>query len=94
MHDHHLKLVSIYEDYKNELSRLRGQSERAISETSSTSNSICSLLSLGTEEVAFKPGHRREASNTSIASSTISLEQTAETDLRNRVITPLSNRDL
>lgn len=93
MNDHHLKLVSIYEDYKNELSRLRGQSERAISETSSTSNSICSL-SLGTEEVAFKPGHRREASNTSVASSTISLEQTAETDLRNRVVTPLSDRDL
>ncbi|KAL5105999.1 Lysophosphatidylcholine acyltransferase [Taenia crassiceps] len=89
MNNHYLKLVSIYEDYKNELSRLRGQSEQPISETSSTSNSICSLLSLGTEEVAFKPGHRREASNTSIASSTISLEQTAETDLRNRVVTPL-----
>ncbi|CUT99017.1 acetyltransferase [Echinococcus multilocularis] len=94
MSSHHPKLVSIYEDYKNELIRLRGQSERAISETSSTSNSICSLYSSSTEEVDFKPGHRREASNTSVASSTVSLEQAAETDLRNRVATPLTNRDL
>ncbi|VDM30294.1 unnamed protein product [Hydatigera taeniaeformis] len=91
MNTHHLKLVSIYDDYKNELSRLRGQPERAISETSSTSNSICSLLSLGNEEVVFKPGHRREASNTSVASSTVSLEQAVETDLRNRVVPQLSN---
>ena len=91
------ELVSCYEDYKAEMSRLRGQAERGISETSSTSNSICSLYNqngLGSsDEVIFKPNHRREASDTN---STSSLDFTPEADIRKRVITnPLiSDKDL
>ncbi|VDO13625.1 unnamed protein product [Rodentolepis nana] len=72
--NHHQKLVTCYEDYKNELNRLRGQPDRGVSGASSSSNSICSLYGLESNEDAnaFQPGHTRGTSN---ASSTDSFDE-------------------
>nr|CDS25357.1 acetyltransferase [Hymenolepis microstoma] len=69
--NHHRKIVTCYEDYKNELNRLRGQPDRGFSGASSSSNSICSLYGLENNEDTniFQPGHTRGTSNASSVDS-------------------------
>ena len=88
MRTHHPKLLTSYEDYKTELFRLRGVVERGLCETS-TSNSICSLHSVGSasglngdSSSGFHSGHQRDASDAS--STSLDNNEPLEAVLRKR----------